>query len=83
MDDAGPLARCLCAEDESVLDGVKDEVAQALREDLSDGVEDTQRLQQITRRVMGAWISRKLRRRPLSMSYPSGQRDNAVAWITE
>ncbi len=53
------------AEDESVFDGVKAEVAKALREALSDGVEDTQRLQQITRRVMGAWVSRKLRRRPM------------------
>lgn len=53
------------AEDESVFDGVKAEVAKALREALSDGVEDTQRLQQITRRVMGAWVSRRLRRRPM------------------
>jgi len=62
---------------------VKDEVAQALREDLSVGVEDTQRLQQITRRFMGSWISRTLRRRPMIMSYPSVQRDNDVAWIAE
>ncbi len=53
------------AEEESVFDGVKNEVAKAIREALSDGVEDTQRLQQITRRVMGAWVSRKLRRRPM------------------
>ena len=53
------------AEDESVFDGVRLEVAKAIRDALEEGVEDTQRLQQITRRVMGAWVSRKLRRRPM------------------
>ncbi len=53
------------AEDPSVFDGVKLEVAKAIREALADGVEDTQRLQQVTRRVVGAWVSRKLRRRPM------------------
>ena len=53
------------AEDPSVFDDVREQVAAALRSALADGVDDTARLQQITRRVMGAWVSRRLRRRPM------------------
>ncbi len=53
------------AEDPSVFDDVREQVAEALRSALADGVDDTVRLQQITRRVMGAWVSRRLRRRPM------------------
>ena len=53
------------AEDPSVFDDVREQVAAALRSALADGADDTARLQQITRRVMGAWVSRRLRRRPM------------------
>ncbi|MGV8847052.1 ribonuclease J [Tessaracoccus sp.] len=53
------------AEDQSVFEAVRLEVSKALREALSDDAVDVQRLQQVTRRVMGSWVSRKLRRRPM------------------
>lgn len=53
------------AEDSSVFDDVRLEVASALERAMSDGVDDIHRLQQVTRRVMGAWVSRRLRRRPM------------------
>jgi ribonuclease J len=32
---------------------------------MRDGVDDTFRLQQVTRRTFGQWISKRLRRRPM------------------
>ncbi|GAB3822497.1 ribonuclease J [Tessaracoccus terricola] len=53
------------AEDPSVFDDVRRQVAEALIKSLKEGVDDTYRLQQVTRRVMGAWVSKRLRRRPM------------------
>ncbi|TRY19003.1 ribonuclease J [Tessaracoccus rhinocerotis] len=53
------------AEDPSVFDDVRRQVADALVKALKEGVDDTYRLQQVTRRVMGAWVSKRLRRRPM------------------
>ena len=53
------------AEEDSVFDDVRDKIAQALQEALDEGVDDAHRLQQITRRVMGSWVSKRLRRRPM------------------
>ena len=43
------------------LDGVLAQTQQAL----DDGVDDVYRLQQVIRRTIGAWVSRRLRRRPM------------------
>lgn len=53
------------AEDPSVFDEVHLQVYEALEQALRDGVDDTRRLQQVVRRTIGAWVSRKLRRRPM------------------
>lgn len=53
------------AEDDSVFDGIRSQVADALVTAMRDGVDDTKRLQQVTRRTIGAWVSRKIRRRPM------------------
>ncbi len=53
------------AEDPSVFDEVHRQIYDALEQALRDGVDDTRRLQQVVRRTIGAWVSRKLRRRPM------------------
>lgn len=53
------------AEETSVFDDVRQEVAAALAKSLEEGVDDIYRLQQITRRIIGQWVSRRLRRRPM------------------
>ncbi|SDL64082.1 ribonuclease J [Tessaracoccus oleiagri] len=53
------------AEDPSVFDEVHRQIYEALEQALRDGVDDTRRLQQVVRRTIGAWVSRKLRRRPM------------------
>ena len=53
------------AEDESVFDGVRQEVTDALVKAMRDGADDTYQLQQVTRRVIGQWVSRRIRRRPM------------------
>lgn len=52
------------AEDESVFDDILPEVTVALEEALEKGM-DTYGMQQAMRRVMGRWVSRKLRRSPM------------------
>ncbi len=52
------------AEDDSVFDDILPDVADALRESLENGA-DTYQMQQAMRRVIGRWISRKLRRAPI------------------
>ena len=52
------------AEDDSVFDEILPDVADALRESLENGA-DTYQMQQAMRRVIGRWISRKLRRAPI------------------
>lgn len=53
------------AEDESVFDGVRQEVTDALVKAMREGADDTYQLQQVTRRVIGQWVSRRIRRRPM------------------
>ncbi|NLE98918.1 MAG: ribonuclease J [Propionibacterium sp.] len=53
------------AEDPSVFDDVQRRIYDALEDSMRDGNEDTHRLQQVVRRTMGTWVSRKLRRRPM------------------
>ena len=52
-------------EDSSVFDEARQRVADALTDAMRDGVNDSFRLQQVTRRVVGQWVARSLRRRPM------------------
>ncbi len=53
------------AEDPSVFDTVREQILADLQQALDDGVDDVYRLQQVIRRTIGAWVSRRLRRRPM------------------
>ncbi|KRC58331.1 ribonuclease [Agromyces sp. Root81] len=53
------------AEDDSVFDDVKPKIIDALAEAAQNGVRDSHALSQIVRRVMGGWVNRRLRRRPM------------------
>jgi len=53
------------AEDPSVFDAVREQILADLQQALDDGVDDVYRLQQVIRRTIGAWVSRRLRRRPM------------------
>jgi ribonuclease J len=53
------------AEDDSVFDGIKRQIADALADAGRDGIGDTHQLQQVVRRVVGRWAGNKLRRRPM------------------
>jgi ribonuclease J len=53
------------AEEDGVFDDVLGQLATALEESLASGVEDTYQLQQVVRRTVGSWVSRRLRRRPM------------------
>ncbi|HMR48605.1 MAG TPA: ribonuclease J [Arachnia sp.] len=53
------------AEEDSVFDGVRKEIADAVVQAMREGVDDSRKLQQVTRRVIGSWVSRRLRRRPM------------------
>jgi len=53
------------AEDDSVFDEVVPRVVDALEQALAEGVHDVDQLQQVTRRVLGSYVGRKLRRRPI------------------
>ncbi|QAY70587.1 ribonuclease J [Xylanimonas protaetiae] len=63
---AGPqiLARGM-AEDNAVFDEIQPEVVKALEDAIRAGAADTYQLQQVMRRVIGQWVSRRLRRRPM------------------
>ena len=52
-------------EDPNVFDSVTEEVRVALVEALEEGVDDTHQLQQAVRRVVGRWVSKKNRSRPM------------------
>ncbi|MEK9811026.1 MAG: ribonuclease J, partial [Candidatus Nanopelagicales bacterium] len=52
-------------EDPDVLEPVRDEVRDELERALADGVVDPHQLQQRTRRVVGRWVSKTHRRRPM------------------
>ena len=56
------------AEDDSVFDEIVPQITAALEDDLHrapEKVHTVQQLQQIVRRTIGAWISRRLRRKPM------------------
>ena len=53
------------AEDGSVFEDVKRQLVAAIEQALADGVDDEYRIQQVIRRTIGAWVSRRLRRRPM------------------
>ena len=54
------------AEEDSVFNEIKPKIAAAIVEAVSNNPNhSTHQLQQITRRVIGSWVSRKLRRRPM------------------
>ena len=54
------------AEDDSVFDDIKPKIAAALEEAVMASSEHTNhQLQQVVRRVIGTWVNRKLRRRPM------------------
>ncbi|GAA2186981.1 MULTISPECIES: RNase J family beta-CASP ribonuclease [Leucobacter] len=53
------------AEDDSVFDKIKPQIADALEQAMKDGVTDPHALQQITRRTVGRWVGTKLRRKSM------------------
>lgn len=53
------------AEDDAVFVDVGPEVAGALEKALAEGVDDVAELQRVVRRVVGRWVSRTHRRRPM------------------
>jgi ribonuclease J len=63
---AGPhiLARGM-AEDAAVFEEIQPDVIAALVEAIGTGHSDTYQLQQAMRRVVGQWVARRLRRRPM------------------
>ncbi|WP_341729865.1 ribonuclease J [Brooklawnia sp.] len=52
-------------EDSTVFDSITDEIRRTLTDALAEGVDDTHRLQQSVRRVLGRWVSRTYRSRPM------------------
>lgn len=53
------------SEDDEVFANVAERVRRALTDAMSDGVADRHQLQQITRRIVGKWVSGQHRRRPM------------------
>ncbi|RRD03439.1 ribonuclease J [Arachnia propionica] len=53
------------AEEASVFEDVKRQLVTAIEQALADGVDDEYRIQQVIRRTIGAWVSKRLRRRPM------------------
>ena len=53
------------AEDDAVFESIQPEVARALEEAALTGTADVHQLQQVVRRVVGRWVSGRLRRRPM------------------
>ncbi|WP_454049127.1 ribonuclease J [Cellulomonas sp. Marseille-Q8402] len=53
------------AEDDKVFEGILPDVVAALEDATRSGAVDTQQLQQVVRRVVGRWVSNRLRRRPM------------------
>ncbi len=63
---AGPVIRAVgVAEDESVFQEIIPELDKALKDAAAPGNVGARRLQQVMRRVVGRWVSRRLRRRPM------------------
>ena len=53
------------AEDDSAFDDIKQPIIDALDEAIREGTNDAYQLQQVVRRVVGRWVNRELRRRPM------------------
>jgi ribonuclease J len=53
------------AEDDAVFEDVKPKIIAALAEAAQSGVRDSHALSQVVRRVLGGWVNRRLRRRPM------------------
>ena len=53
------------AEDETTFDEIKQPIVDAINAAVQEGVTDTYQLQQTVRRVMGRWVNRTHRRRPM------------------
>ena len=53
------------SEDPQVFDEVTVEIAQELQAAINDGVDDAHRLQQVVRRVVGRWVAKRFKRRPM------------------
>jgi ribonuclease J len=53
------------AEDDSAFDEIMPKIVAALEEAISDGTRDNRQLQQVIRRVLGSFVGRRLRRRPM------------------
>ncbi len=63
---AGPEIRAIgMAEDDSVFEEILPYVTQALKDAAAPGGQDPYVLQQAMRRVIGRWVARRLRRRPM------------------
>ena len=63
---AGPEIRAIgMAEDDSVFEEILPDVKQALKDAAAPGGQDPYVLQQAMRRVIGRWVARRLRRRPM------------------
>ena len=63
---AGPEIRAIgMAEDDSVFEEILPDVTQALKDAAVPGGQDPYVLQQAMRRVIGRWVARRLRRRPM------------------
>jgi len=63
---AGPEIRAIgMAEDDSVFEEILPDVAQALKDAAAPGGQEPYVLQQAMRRVIGRWVARRLRRRPM------------------
>ncbi len=52
-------------EGDAVFDDIAAELTEALRGALADGAEDTHELQQLMRRLIGRWVNKTYRRRPM------------------
>jgi ribonuclease J len=52
-------------EDDSVFDGIKQPIVDALDAAIREGADDTYELQQTMRRVIGRWVGETFRRRPM------------------
>lgn len=63
---AGPQVQARgFAEDDAVFDGILPQLTAALEEAAAAGNADARQLQQVMRRVVGRWVSTRLRRRPM------------------
>lgn len=63
---SGPTIRAVgMAEEDSVFEEIQDDVTAALNRALENSEADTYTCQQAMRRVVGRWLSRQLRRRPM------------------